>query len=128
MAIENSTKTILIAEDSSVILNLTRKILELQKYKIVLAKNGGEVLRQIENHPVDGVLMDINIPVKDGMECTREIRRHPDPRVNQLPVIAITGNANNYSMEDFRAAGVTDYLPKPLDFDALVRVVRQYVG
>jgi two-component system cell cycle response regulator DivK len=121
-------KTILIAEDSSVILSLTRKILEQQKYRIVLAKNGGEVLRQLESQAVDGVLMDINIPVRNGIECTRDIRAHADPRISQLPVIAITGNANNYSMEQFREAGITDYLPKPLDFDALVRVVRQYVG
>ncbi|MDU0372752.1 response regulator [Hymenobacter endophyticus] len=122
------SKTILIAEDSSVILNLTKKILELQKYKIVSAKNGGEVIKQIESQPIDCVLMDINIPVKDGMECTREIRRSTDPRIAKIPVIAITGNANNYSMEQFREAGVTDYLPKPLDFDALVRVVKQYIG
>jgi two-component system cell cycle response regulator DivK len=121
-------KTILIAEDSSVILSLTRKILEQQKYRIVLAKNGGEVIRQLESQHVDGVLMDINIPVRNGIDCTRDIRAHADPHISQLPVIAITGNANNYSMEQFREAGVTDYLPKPLDFDALVRVVRQYVG
>ena len=121
-------KTVLIAEDSSVILNLTRKILEVQKYKIVLAKNGGDVIKQLEANQVDCVLMDINIPVRNGMDCTRDIRAHADPRINQLPVIAITGNANNYTMEQFREAGVTDYLPKPLDFDALVRVVRQYVG
>lgn len=125
---ESQPKTILIAEDSSVILSLTRKILEQQKYKIVLAKNGGEVLRQLESNAVDGVLMDINIPIKNGLECTKDIRGHADPRINQLPVIAITGNANNYSLEQFREAGITDYLPKPLDFDALVRVVRQYVG
>ena len=127
MSADTPSKTILIAEDSSVILNLTRKILELQKYKIVLAKNGGEVMKQLESSPVDCILMDINIPVKDGMQCTREIRAHVDPNINTLPIIAITGNANNYSMDQFREAGVTDYLPKPLDFDALVRVVKQYV-
>ena len=128
MSADPQTKTILIAEDSSVILNLTRKILELQKYKIVLAKNGGEVLKQLESNAVDCVLMDINIPVKDGMQCTREIRAHADPKIHTLPIIAITGNANNSSMDQFREAGVSDYLPKPLDFDALVRVVKQYVG
>ncbi|GAB2465376.1 hypothetical protein GCM10011375_34650 [Hymenobacter qilianensis] len=122
------SKTILIAEDSSVILNLTKKILELQKYHILSAKNGNEVIKQVESQPIDCVLMDINIPVKDGMECTREIRRSSNPQVAQVPIIAITGNANNYSMEQFREAGITDYLPKPLDFDALVRVVKQYVG
>lgn len=125
-------KTILIAEDSSVIVSLTRKILEQQKYKIILAKNGGEVVRQLEGQldtePVDGVLMDINIPVKDGMECSREIRKHTDPRIHNLPILAITGNASNYSLEEFQKAGITEYLPKPLDFDALVRSVRQHIG
>ncbi len=132
MAPESRPKTILIAEDSSVILSLTRKILEQQKYRIVLAKNGGEVLRQLESqlesNPVDGVLMDINIPIKNGLECTKDIRSHADPRISELPVVAITGNANNYSLEQFREVGINDYLPKPLDFDALVRVVRQYIG
>ena len=128
MSPENTSKTILIAEDSSVILNLTRKILEQQKYKILLAKNGGDVLPQLEKNAVDGVLMDINIPVKDGMQCTRDIRAHADERSRSLPVIAISGNANDYSLEDFHAAGVTAYLPKPLNFDELVRLVRQYVG
>ncbi len=128
MSQSTTPKTILIAEDSGVIQSITRKILEQQKYRVVVAKNGGEVLRQIENQPIDGILMDINIPVKNGMECTREIRAHADPRIRELPVIAITGNANNYSMQQFKDAGITDYLPKPLDFDALVRVVRQYVG
>lgn len=128
MAPNATPKTILIAEDSGVIQSITRKILEQQKYRVLIAKNGGEVLRQLESQPVDGVLMDINIPVKNGLDCTRDIRAHADPRIRELPIIAITGNANNYSMEQFHEAGITDYLPKPLDFDALVRMVRQHVG
>jgi CheY-like chemotaxis protein len=124
----SDSKTILIAEDSSVILNLTKKILELQKYRIVSAKNGGEVVKQLEAQPIDCILLDINIPVKDGMTVAREIRQHQDDKIRQVPIIAITGNANNYSMDDFREAGVTDYLPKPLDFDALVRTVKQHIG
>ena len=128
MTPSSTPKTILIAEDSGVIQSITRKILEQQKYRVVVAKNGGEVLRQLESQAIDGVLMDINIPVKNGLDCTREIRAHADAHIRELPVIAITGNSNNYSMEQFREAGITDYLPKPLDFDALVRVVRQYAG
>ncbi|PTX18971.1 response regulator receiver domain-containing protein [Pontibacter mucosus] len=119
-------KTILIAEDSSVILNLTKKILELQKYKILTAKNGGEVLKQVESNKIDAILMDLNIPVKNGMECTKEIRASKNPEVANIPIIAVTGNANNYSMEDFKAVGINDYLPKPLDFDMLVETVKKY--
>jgi CheY-like chemotaxis protein len=128
MAHGDSPKTILIAEDSSVIQSLTRKILEQQHYRIVVAKNGNEVMRQIENQPFDGVLMDINIPMKNGLECTREIRQHANEAIRKLPIIAITGNAHNFSLAQFQEAGITDYLPKPLDFDALVRAVRQYIG
>ncbi|RZK30908.1 MAG: response regulator [Hymenobacter sp.] len=128
MAQTDLPKTILIAEDSSVIQSLTRKILEQQHYKVIVAKNGGEVMRQLEAHPLDGVLMDINIPVKNGLECTREIRQHSNPAIRELPIIAITGNAHNFSLAQFQEAGITDYLPKPLDFDALVRAVRQYIG
>jgi len=119
-------KTILIAEDSSVILNLTKKILELQKYRILTAKNGGEVLKQVENNKIDAILMDLNIPVKNGMDCTKEIRSHENKEIASIPIIAVTGNANNYSMEDFKQAGINDYLPKPLDFDALVITVKKY--
>ncbi len=123
----SASKTILIAEDSSVILNLTKKILELQDYKILTAKNGGEVLKQVEKQKIDAILMDLNIPVKNGMECTREIRAHENKEISQIPIIAVTGNANNYSMEDFKQAGINAYLPKPLDFDMLVQTVKQYV-
>jgi CheY-like chemotaxis protein len=122
------TKTILIAEDSSVILNLTKKILELQNYKILTAKNGGEVIKQVEKQPIDAILMDLNIPVKNGMECTREIRSHADQQIANIPIIAVTGNANNYTMDDFKEAGINAYLPKPLDFDMLVQTVKQYVS
>ncbi|WP_299823882.1 response regulator [uncultured Pontibacter sp.] len=121
-------KTILIAEDSSVILNLTKKILELQNYKILTAKNGGEVIKQVESNKIDAILMDLNIPVKNGMDCTREIRAHQDKQIAKIPIIAVTGNANNYSMEDFKEAGINDYLPKPLDFDALVITVKKYTA
>jgi len=122
------SKTILIAEDSSVILNLTKKILELQNYKILTAKNGGEVIKQVEKQKIDAILMDLNIPVKDGMTCTREIRSHQDQEIAKIPIIAVTGNANNYSMEEFKQAGINAYLPKPLDFDMLVQTVKQYVA
>ncbi|MBC3542156.1 response regulator [Rufibacter sediminis] len=121
------SKTILIAEDSSVILNLTKKILELQNYTVVSAKNGGEVLKKVQDQKIDAILMDLNIPVKNGMECTREIRANEDPQISKIPIIAVTGNANNYTLEQFKEAGINAYLPKPLDFDMLVQTVKEYV-
>lgn len=120
--------TILIAEDSSVILSLTRKILQLQNYNILTAKNGREVLQRVEEAPIDLILLDINIPIMNGMDVARAIRSHANQQVTKTPIVAITGNANNYTMEQFREAGINDYLPKPLDFDQLVDTVKRYTN
>jgi two-component system, cell cycle response regulator DivK len=119
-----AAKKVLIAEDSSVIQNLTKKILQFQNFEISAVKNGEQVLKTLEKEDIDIILMDINMPVMDGMECARRVRALPDASKANIPIVAITGNAKNYSMEDFKKAGITDYLQKPLDFDKLVSVVK----
>lgn len=121
------SKKILIAEDSSVIQNLTKKILENQHYQITGAKNGKEVLAIVGKEPINLILMDINMPQMDGMSCAKEIRKSDNPEIAKIPIIAITGNARNYSDADFSDAGFNGFLPKPLDFDKLVELVKKYV-
>lgn len=118
------SKKVLIAEDSSVIQNLTRKILQMQNYQILSAKNGLKVLQMLEKEDFDIILMDINMPQMDGMECAQKIRALEDSKKSQVPIVAITGNAKNYSMEDFKSVGINDYLQKPLNFDKLVDIVK----
>ena len=117
------SKKILIAEDSSVIQNLTKKILSQQNYEIETVKNGREVLDKLSAGTFDLVLMDIFMPIMDGMTCAKEIRSTN----SQIPIIAISGNANNYTIEDFKEAGINDYLPKPLNYDQMVTMVKKYV-
>jgi len=119
---------ILIAEDSSVIQNIARKVLEFQNFEIAIAKNGKEVLKKLETELYAVILMDINMPQMDGMECSRQIRALADETKSTIPIIAITGNAKNYSEEEFRAAGINHYLPKPIDFDVLVELVNKIVA
>ncbi|SMG37665.1 hypothetical protein SAMN05661096_02473 [Marivirga sericea] len=119
------TKKVLIAEDSSVIQNLTKKILMMQNYSIHSAKNGEQVLKALESETFDIILMDINMPKMDGMECSRAIRAFEDKEKSSIPIIAITGNAKNYSIEDFKDAGINEYLQKPLNFDQLVETVKK---
>lgn len=122
----SAAKKVLIAEDSSVIQNLTRKILQLQNYSIDSAKNGKQVLQKLEKEYFDVILMDINMPTMDGIECAREIRAMPDEKKANIPIIAITGNARNYTLEDFQNVGINEYVPKPLNFDTLVNMVKKY--
>lgn len=117
---------VLIAEDSSVILNLTKKILEFQNCEISTAKNGHAVLEMLQTAQFNVILMDINMPGMDGIECTAAIRKMADSAKSGIPIIAITGNAKNYSLEEFKAQGFTDFLQKPLNFDVLVEKVKTF--
>jgi two-component system, cell cycle response regulator DivK len=121
------SKKILVAEDSSVIQNLTKKILSGQNYAVTTVKNGKEVMDAVKKEPFDLVLMDIYMPILDGLACAREIRASDNPLVKDMPIIAITGNAFNYSIEDFHNAGINDYLPKPLNYDHMVELVKKYL-
>lgn len=121
-------KKILVAEDSSVIQTLTKKILTLQNFQITAVKNGEQVLQKLNDESFDLILMDINMPVMDGIECTKRIRGLADSAKKNIPIIAITGNARNYSMEEFKAQGINDFIPKPLNFDTLVEKVRTYTN
>ena len=120
-------KKVLIGEDSSVIQNLAKKILEFQNFEITSAKNGDEVLKLLVTKEFDVVLLDINMPVMDGMECIKTIRAMKDEKLANIPVVAITGNARNYTKEDFDAAGFNEMLSKPLNFDQLVSTVKSLV-
>jgi len=122
------TKRILVAEDSSVIQNITKKVLQLQNFDIDFARNGKEVLNKLENSAYDVILMDISMPVMDGIECTKRIRGMSDGKKSSIPIIAITGNAKNLSEDEYKGIGINAYIPKPLNFDQLVKTVKQYAG
>jgi CheY-like chemotaxis protein len=117
-------KRVLIAEDSSVIQNLAKKILEFQNFEITAVKNGEQVMQLLDKEDFDILLLDINMPIMDGMECVKAIRELSDQAKANLPVVAITGNAKNYSDTDFKEAGFNDALMKPSNFDRLVEFVK----
>ena len=122
------SKTVLVADDSSIVQNLSRKILQQQDYQIVSAKDGKEVIEKFKTEDIDLILMDINIPIKDGMDCTKEIRSMEDKKKASVPIIAISGNLKNYTLEDFKNAGINEFLQKPLNFDELVSLVYKYTA
>ena len=120
-------KKVLVAEDSSVIINLTRNVLAFEKYEITSVKNGKQVLDKLQKENYDLILMDINMPVMDGIECTKAVRALEDSEKANVPIVAITGNYKNYTLDDFKKAGINDYLQKPLDYDLLLSTVKKFV-
>jgi len=121
-------KRILVAEDSSVIQNITKKVLQGQNYEIDFAKNGKQVIKMMEKNDYDAILMDITMPVMDGIECTKQIRGMKDPGKASVPIIAVTGNAQNLSEADYKSVGINAYIPKPLNYDLLIKTVGGLVG
>jgi len=122
------TRKVLVAEDSSVIINLTKNVLMIENYQITAVKNGKQVLEKLSNEDFDLILMDINMPLMDGIECTTAIRALPDPKKSKIPIVAITGNYKNYTMDDFKKAGLNDYVQKPLNYDLLLATVKKYLS
>ncbi|MEB2776222.1 response regulator [Algoriphagus sp. D3-2-R+10] len=123
----NNPKKILVGEDSSVIINLTKSILSFENYQMKAAKNGKQVLEMLEKEDFDLILMDLNMPVLDGTSCTKMIRNLDDSTKSKLPIIAITGNMNNYTMDEFRRLGFDDFIQKPLDYDKLLVAVNKFL-
>jgi CheY-like chemotaxis protein len=121
-------KKVLVAEDSSVIINLTKNVLMFENYDIVAVKNGKQVLDRLAVEDFDMILMDINMPVMDGIECTKAIRAMGDKQKASIPIVAITGNYKNYTMDDFKRAGLNDYIQKPLDYDLLLATVKKHLS
>ena len=119
-------KKVLVAEDSSVIQNLLKKILMFENCKITPAKDGQLAFDKFENDDFDLVIMDINLPTVDGLEVTRRIRA--SKKNGLVPIIGISGNAKNLPEESFFEAGMNEYLQKPLEYDKLIELVKKYVG
>ncbi len=122
------SKKILIGEDSSSIQILTKRVLEFQNYQIFSAKNGEEILQKFEKEDFDVILMDIGMPIMDGIKCLEKIRAMKNTKKAMVPVIAITGNPNNLKMDEFKKLGFTDFISKPINFDLLVDAIKKYTS
>ncbi|HLN54127.1 MAG TPA: response regulator [Lentimicrobium sp.] len=106
---------ILLAEDNITNQDLVITLLSKMGYKIDAVENGRKVLEMLDRKKYDIILMDIQMPVMNGMEATKVIcERYPE---NERPkIIAITANAMTGDRERYLAAGMVDYLPKPIKF------------
>ena len=113
---------ILLAEDNAVNVKLATRLLERMGYAAAVAGNGFEVLDHLDREPCDVVLMDVQMPEMDGLEATRRIRaRWPDRR---LRIVAMTANAMDGDREMCLAAGMDDYISKPIQPEALAEALR----
>jgi CheY-like chemotaxis protein len=105
-------KRILIVDDKATSRELLRTVLERQGYVITEAADGEEALQKVRAEAPDLVLLDLQMPVRNGYEVLSELRQ--DPRYVALPIIALTASAMQGDRERALAAGFTAYLAKPV--------------
>jgi two-component system, sensor histidine kinase and response regulator len=110
----SSRLRVLVAEDNAVNQTLARRLLEKLGHEVVIAENGQDALRTLEASTFDLVVMDIQMPLMDGLEATRAIRSAEAKGERRLPIVAITANAQKDNREQCLAAGMDDFLTKPL--------------
>ncbi|AMB88278.1 hybrid sensor histidine kinase/response regulator [Pseudomonas agarici] len=116
---------ILLVEDNPVNQLVAKGMLGKLGCEVIVAAHGGEALNQLEQKNFDMVLMDCNMPVMDGYEASRQIRR--SGRWPQLPIVALTANAMPEERERCRAAGMNDYLAKPFRREELMALLELWV-
>jgi PAS domain S-box-containing protein len=120
-----STSQILLAEDNPTNQKVAVKLLEKLGYSVQVAANGQEVLQQLEEKPYDLILMDCQMPLLDGYETTQEIRRRQGDRSHTV-IIAMTANAMKEDRDKCIAAGMDDYVSKPISKGQIQAVLQQW--
>ena len=116
-------KTILVAEDNDSNYILMTYILK-RGYQFKRAKNGQEAVDMVEEGGIDLVLMDLKMPVMDGLQATKAIKaKHPD-----LPIVALTANAFDSDRQQAMEAGCDDFLSKPVSGELCLNTIAKFVG
>lgn len=110
---------ILLVEDIEINRILAQKLLEQQGHTITTAADGQAALDILASNDFDAVLMDLHMPVLDGIEATRQIRTFENQVKATIPVLALTADISNDNLETFHETGFDAYCTKPLDIDKI---------
>ena len=123
---DSRDRTVLIVEDGEDARYFMRLELEQLGYLILEAENGEQAIDVALRERPDIILMDLNVPVINGWEATRQLKANA--KTAQIPIIALTAHAMAGDRERALAAGCDDFDTKPIDFDRLPNKMRKLVG
>lgn len=119
---------VLIVEDTPASRKLLATVLGKRGYQVDLAENGEEAVQMVHERDYDVVLMDVQMPIMDGLQATALIRRLTEPAKSHLPIVAVTAFAQRGQRELCLAAGMNDFITKPVDLPVLVNVVERFAS
>ena len=117
---------VLVVDDNAVNQSVARELLEATGAQVTLAGDGQQALDLMQTLEVDCVLMDMQMPVMDGLEATRRLRAQE--RLRRLPIIAMTANASTQDRRACLAAGMNDFVSKPVEPKRLLDIVARWAG
>jgi two-component system, sensor histidine kinase and response regulator len=118
-------RRILVAEDHAINQTIIRELLQESGFTVDVANDGARAIAAAQQTRYDLVLMDIHMPVMDGVAATKKLRA--DPLTKDLPIIALTADAMLESREEFRAAGMDDVVAKPINIERLLGVLQRHL-
>ena len=104
-------------------LNLFLDFLEANGYLVAVARNGAEAIEHVQEEKPDLIVMDIQLPVVDGLEAIKRIKA--DPELGEIPIIALTALAMPGDQDRCLAAGAVEYLSKPVRLSYLVQAIQR---
>ncbi|PML76533.1 response regulator [Enterovibrio norvegicus] len=110
-------KVVLLVEDNLVNQEVAIGAMEALPLEVLVANNGGEAVQMLKEHAVDLVLMDMQMPVVDGVTATKMIRQ--ELQLIELPILAMTANTESHDVAACREAGMNGHIAKPIDFNLL---------
>jgi two-component system, cell cycle response regulator DivK len=122
----NSAKRVLVVDDFEDSRFSLSRLLEIEGYEVIEATDGAQAIEMAIKDRPDLILMDLSLPVVDGLSATRQIRQNDAMR--RVPIIALTAHDLTDVQKVAEEAGCTDYAPKPIDFTQLISLMEKYLA
>lgn len=118
--------TVLLVEDTEDNRFMMRRLLEMTGYRVVEAMNGEEAVKLAKSELPQIILMDLSLPVIDGLAATRLIRKLP--KLESIPIIAVSAHDTSDFQSEAMQAGCNSYVTKPIDFNELEELIAQLLN
>ena len=116
------SRRVLLVEDNEINQSATKRVLEKNGCRVIIAHNGGEAIATLNKDRFDIVLMDLHMPGINGLETTRKIRKSEEPYA-EVPIVALTAHGVQGVVEECLATGMNGFVSKPVDYDRLLKLI-----